>query len=417
LFTSQDFRDNKEMKIACSAVFIAIISFAVHSTEICDDLYSAACAPGENRPADPSGKILSQEEVAQKLNEAREKIRPRLTEIARSELTSNAQFKKAVMKVVRCAKDCERKREQTVVDLLEREAIGGKTPYRDVDLYDIYSLIGEPGFEKISRQAGDEYHLLLTPPQVRKDIEGKFFDRLKMLAKERIDQLQMPDEIRRKILARIDKVGLHAGSCGLIREEQLYPETLSFSGLNDDIRICEAALVKVDSRIALASLILHELGHPFDPCHIADRKNGLMTYILNRPRDAQYPLRDLVNCLRQPESGGAKFNENCGKDQIGEAMSDWFRAEILPRLIAEDYKSMTLKDRRAAYLNAAWRTCVTTRLPEYPSGEIRINALLAVQPEVRDQIGCSRDKYKFKYCDSRAAGQAPPKPVVSEGAK
>jgi hypothetical protein len=407
------------MKIFRGAVFIAIMSFAAHGAEICDDLYGAACASAGNLPADPSGKILSPEEVARKLNEAREKIRPRLAEIARDELAGNARFKKAVSKIVRCAQDCESKREQTVVDLLERESVGGKTPYRDVDLYDIYSLIGEPGFEKISARAADEYHLLLTPQAVRDDVQGPFFDRLKKLAKERIEKLRMPEEIRGRILARMDKVELRAGSCGLVREEQLYPETLTFSGLNDDIRICEAALVKVNSRIALASLILHELGHTFDPCHIADRKNGLMTYILNRPRDAQYPLAELVNCLRKPESGGAKFNENCGKDQIGETVADWFRSEILPRLIAEDYKSMTLKERRAAYLNAAWRTCVTTRLPEYPSGEIRVNALLSAQPEVRDQIGCPRDRYKFKYCDSPAADGPVPaaKPAAVEGTK
>lgn len=409
LFTHVCFRDNMRMYSAIFNVVILLISISVGAADFCGDFYAAAC---EGRPAaDPSGNVLSKEEIAEKMKSAREQMRPRIPVLVKEAMTNDPVFAKAMELQIPCKQDCESYRLNAVSEVVEKGVIGGfdSNSKRDLSLIKIYGISGHPGYVKLADKVSMEFRNILTPKHKREDIEINLLKRLVEISKQRINKLQISDEVRGKIFSRLDKMSARTGSCGMVFEQDLYPpEKINYFGGKNQIAICDGALVKYQSKIALAGIMLHEIGHSaLDPCALAGGKEPVISYILNKPRDSQYPVKNLIECLRKSEATGALFNEECRKDQIGEIVSDWFRAEVLPQFIEEEYEKMSLEERQAAYVNSAQKLCDSTPLmPGYPNARVRVNAVLASQPRIRDQIGCKGQPSPNQYCEAPADGEA-----------
>jgi hypothetical protein len=411
LFSDKRIRDNKKMY----GFFFAVL-LAIHPVwgddSICEDIHELACGENPAGAADPSGKVLSAKELALKVAGFNTKFSSRLKEICAQALSSDASLRQAVEKKLKCAAGtCKEAAAQALEAVVERDVFGGngRFDFKNLSLTDIYELITHPGFAKLSRHVQEEYRELVAPKAQRDDIEKNIFPAVRRLAIERLKRFQMDDKIRDGIIARINEIEPKAGECGLLKLDRLYPDSLSFSGQRNTLRICSAAMVRVSSRITFATMIAHEIAHAFDPCHIVDNGANIMKYVINDPkrtRDQQFPLAKLVSCLRGKDSIGAKpvkSGEECNKDQINEAFADWLAAEIIPVYVAENYKNAGKEELRAAYVNALWRTCNDITGSPYPAGFLRGNALLAANPKVRKQLGCPL-RNKFIYCEAPSLG-------------
>lgn len=418
LFTNACFRDNMKMRSTILIVVFLLTSISTHAADICDDFYATACAGQPS--ADPSGKILSKEEVAERLRVAREQIHPRIPQLVKEVMAEDPSFAKAMEKLIPCKSDCENFRINAVASVVEKGTVGNFDPKRDLSLIKIYIISGEPAYMKLADRVDREFREILTPKDKRQDIENKLLKHLVEISKERINRLQLSDDIRGKILKKLDKVSAKAGSCGMLQNDELYPtQTMNYLPGKSLITICEGALLKYDSRIAIAAMILHEIGHSaVDPCAMASGKEPVINYVINQPRDPQYPVKGLIECLRGADAAGAAYNSECKRDQIGETISDWFRGEVLPAFIKEEYEKMSLEERKAAYINAAQRFCEQGPVvPGYPDYKIRVNALLAAQPAIREQIGCKGRPSAHKYCDAPADGESNDKEYKIEATK
>ncbi len=374
---------------------------------LCEDIHHVACGQAKEGSADPSGKVLSAGEMTEKLDTLRKQFSPRLAELCKGALSADPALSRALSARLNCLSDCAKINAQALSALIERDTFGGegRFSFHDLTVTDIYALTGHPGFIKLSGQIQGEFREAVAPKAKRDELEKNIFKEVRELAIARINKIQMDDGVRSRIVARLNKIEISAGECGLLKLDQLYPDTLSFSGLKNKIKICNAAVARVDSKIALVAMIAHELGHSFDPCHISDPKESIMTYVLNDPkrsRDDQFPLPKIVSCLREGRSISArpaKRGLECEHDQVNEGFADWFAAEIVPQFVAKRYPGATLKQKRAAYVNSLWRTCNdTSQQPQYPASELRGNALLAMNPLVREQLQCAKT-HQYVYCD------------------
>ena len=102
----------------------------------------------------------------------------------------------------------------------------------------------------------------------------------------------------------------------------------------------------------------------------------------------------------------------CRDDQIGEAVSDWFSAEVMPEYIRTAYPKLTHSQRRVGYSNIFRALCPPGGLPPeeqefdvHPNPERRANQLLLASPKVRRQMGCPVTAPPgVKYCHVKNRG-------------
>lgn len=102
----------------------------------------------------------------------------------------------------------------------------------------------------------------------------------------------------------------------------------------------------------------------------------------------------------------------CRDDQIGEAVSDWFSAEIVPEYIRTAYPKLNASQRRVGYSNVFRALCPPGGLPPeeeefdvHPNSERRTNQLLLANPRVRRQMGCPASAPAgVKYCNVKNRG-------------
>jgi hypothetical protein len=237
---------------------------------------------------------------------------------------------------------------------------------------------------------------------------------------------------------------------------------------------CNGLMINNSSDFSIASIVAHELAHSIDPC-IISRQVFFYTspFDLKKSTD-EYPLKGLINCLRSEDSVAARSASSgsaypypspnpsslpssgpssipssipssrpssvpkpqmtifstpnpspsfsgsynsifCSGDQIGESVSDWVAAEILPGLMKSLKPQLTSDQSRLGYSNI-FRVgfCELERsLPAqaklqdpHPPMESRINRIILVQPEVRKQMQCMQPISKGKYCPVAKAGSA-----------
>lgn len=212
------------------------------------------------------------------------------------------------------------------------------------------------------------------------------------------------------------------------------------------VKYCFGNLSRVNSDFNLAFFIAHELGHSIDPCGIQrGPKDFSMQYKSKSYLDAEreYPLGGLISCLRKdtslrasrdfsldqaprnpyvgpapqtpqlkgdmppgllmPYGGGVEssnakpvdpFKSFCSKDQIGEGVSDWWAAEVLPDYLNEVHPNLTKDQIRLGMANAIRPYCHEDEKKEakvfrsHPTYLRRGNFLLLAQPDIRAKMGC-----------------------------
>lgn len=292
---------------------------------------------------------------------------------------------------------------------------------------------------------------------IARKIETEVFPRTRELLVQFLEQKLPEGEVRDNLIFKVKHIEFDGFDCSPIGQNlasDLQPNAFYYPGGNS-ISYCLGSLFYTSSLFSIVHTISHELGHAIDPCNIEnyiDSRKYTYQYASQRDKENEYPLPGLIDCLRGSESAQAQhlaltpqmppqvpvtpFNaqptfpslppgpspaqeaktfEFCQKrgsdgnllnaDQIGESVSDWIAAEILPAYIENYYPGLTETELRSGYINALKPGCRTGHFEQQSSGfdihpelRTRVNKILLVNPKVRQHMGCGEVDSNSVYC-------------------
>lgn len=171
--------------------------------------------------------------------------------------------------------------------------------------------------------------------------------------------------------------------------------------------VCNHAAVVKGNFADIAHGILHEMAHNIDPCDGAVSIGG--------GQAQQFPLRDLLSCL-QAETGFAMGSESSTEgfscENAGESFADFIATALLPHLLPMIYGN-TLKtpdDYAQAYAGIGrsfQEFCSPVTDGIHPAWNLRINMLVASNPVMRSQMGCSQLSTPGSSCFNLLAPPCP----------
>ncbi|MES2965068.1 MAG: hypothetical protein V4760_14375 [Bdellovibrionota bacterium] len=180
------------------------------------------------------------------------------------------------------------------------------------------------------------------------------------------------------------------------------------------IMFCPGQSRSADSTLAFVSTLAHELGHSIDFCWWVREKIRVSSVTPTRfsQIDESYPFRSAVACLRTEGSVQARrasnpdqnmspdeLNRNCqARDQGGEAMGDWFSAQILSGYMDRFHPGLSTEQRRSGVMNATRDLCGNGTDENHPEGNARVNRIYSAHPGIRRQMGCTTPLTGVRQC-------------------
>ena len=202
-----------------------------------------------------------------------------------------------------------------------------------------------------------------------------------------------------------------------------------YDPISNTVSYCTGLIILNQSEFGIAFVLAHELAHAIDPCNIAvgpgDRRFVYKNLMDPAAAQDEYPVPGLISCLRSAQSvaasrknfklpdavltGGsegseedaqtpppssAKYSVFCSKDgptasdQISEATADWYASEVLARYIDAHWPRLTRDQYIYGYSNVFRGLYANTGDEIHPLMNDRINRILLVQPQVRQDMEC-----------------------------
>ncbi len=378
---------------------------------ICTDLYAESCAAG----VQPDGTGGETEAGIQK---SQAKVPAEVFKMIRTELSDDPDLAELV-------RSGSLDRQLSVEELLQAAVMREITPFPPgeaprLPLKNMSKIVEKPTFQRMVQNAFNiKAKANRTPKRLRRVEE--IFKKVKKLTIERLSKIPLSDADRKKMLAQIEEVEISKDDCRSMPELYFGEGAMMWVGNPPKIILCSGLLMQSEFQIAFT--LAHELMHRVDLCMWGSVFGGTK-YDSGKPLDTQHPLRPLLECLRDPNGVDAyrlraeRFEHgelnvvNCiNSDQISEAMCDWMAGEVIPRYVERNLKHLSRNQIRAGYKNIWAASCKTKADQPDNSGDFsvhpllrnRMNAVIAVQPDIRHQIGCDGIPAEKPYCDSRKA--------------
>lgn len=478
-----------------SILLFSVSSFADVSP-LCNDLARFACAPGSYK--DGTGEIKSESEISRFMSSYADKSRTALHDRFQKLLSSpeNSYFKDVAIAGLglknspQCsstsAEDVLACRENLIdglTTIAQKQALGPLMPRtgleRQGNLKDLDYIIQNNSYQKVIQELNDQVQKDLGNPEMTKRIQENIFPKIKELIVARLKQLSIPDEQRNLMINKLSSISFEGTTCeelgggrrgrsnGEVVSSLLVPNAF-YDPQRNIFKLCSGYLLQSTSEFQIATTIAHELSHSIDPCNVAQGPADMgFKYSTDqdlKKMESEYPIRNVIQCLRDKRSIGARSSETgdedlgsggmmgmygtgangfpepssyekrttvrrmspasrepkkasfCDGDQIGESFSDWMAVEVLPTYMEKNYK-LTTEQYRNGYANA--RRLICSVQPEgmgnfggepHPPIENRINKIILVNPKVRAQMGCPQKHPTNVYCDSEKPLDSPSEP-------
>jgi len=284
----------------------------------------------------------------------------------------------------------------------------------------------------------------------------KIFPKVKFLLMERVTRLPIPEATKKILISKIDAIEMDKGPC-LSRDQDKIAEKFlinaSYNPFKNTLQICDGLMEHSNSEFDLVAIITHELAHSIDPCIIQLYPEGMAYRYKGSTQfemDREYPIQGLILCLRSDKSlkavnfSNSSSSKNMGApppspyvntpgysnsiqqksfnycelqtnsrtgakkqtDQIGEAVPDWFAAEIIVDYIKQNHPNLTEKQWQNGLTNTYKSLCSkedhkNSEKDVHSPTEKRINAIFLANPKVRERLGCSEIQSKYVYCDAQ----------------
>jgi hypothetical protein len=444
-----------------------LIASAQNNSELCDDIASFACAPGEYNDGTgvASNRMFDTESPSAELTtEVSGKLRSRFSKLI--ENPSNSYFRQTAITGLsltaapECAsnsssevKKCNEVIVQGLIVLARSSAIGsagssskgGSTPsHQQVknNLEKITMIIRNQQFASVVESVVAEADKKTEDPATEKKIRERMIPQLKVMLADKLRSLPIDPEKRDFMVAKIQSITFAGTDCGEKSDgiSRHFIPNAFYSPNQNILKICRGLLQQNVSEFHVASVLLHELAHSIDPCCLA--KGAGEAIIKHRDTtnlqlmDSEYVLPDLVSCLRSSKSVAAKNSvtvypgtggqfgpppefDHC-KDQIGESTSDWFASEVLVDYIQKAHPRLTTEQWRMGASNIFRPICNFQEpkgFDDHPHLFERLNAIFLQNPKLRQKMKCTSGNPARVYCDATpaTANRPPQLPALGFG--
>jgi hypothetical protein len=439
--------------------------------EICDSLSRVACTP--ERSSDPTGVANSKKEVKDAwIDAVRQSFGETRSAFSKVLADPENEYFRTMVKSTFGAKipGCqttppEPSCDKVLADTLGRLTIKDLVP-NPVDsivepesLESLQFVTDNPVFKAERKNAAANLKKRMTNPAADAKAEAVFKGVRQSIA-DAIAKWPIADESKAKMLMKVRAIRYEGSDCSQPTDKSLGVSALLvanafYTPASNTLQYCSGFMMESDSAFQMAFTIGHEISHSLDPCMIAKGTPG--TKISNTHPDddekaeAENPFGVVLKCLRGARSIGAirdvqragmnqwmhswfgrafdvaeylnpgpKINSGlCAPDQIVESFADWLGTEGAARYLEANTKFSTA-EYRAGYANAYRKICQITVGGQYddpfahPASARRIDAIIAVHPTIRRQMGCPEKNSSYDYC-SMTAGAGPTKESAETG--
>ena len=431
------------------------------AADVCSDLAKLSCAPGEFN--DGTGRVKSEEAMQTELSNfaegTKEQIKNKFSAMIAD--SNNSYFRDIALSALglkgnpiceSTAADSVAQCNKNLVEGLslwaQRISLGKLLPTpslnRDGNFRDLSVLLKDAHFNQVVRDVKEDAVKKLVPADTAEKIKTSIFPKVKAQVIARIKELPIEAGAKKFMISKVASVTFSGTKCerpagsninfgmGDSVADMLVPNAF-YSPNSNSLLYCGGSIFQSDSEFEIVDTLAHELAHSIDPCNIADGPADVGFKFKSEDllkQEVEYPLSNILQCLRTKESISAKnyrledkkpatadasdtANDTapnfCDDDQVGESFCDWIAAETLPRYMEKNHK-LTREQYRLGYMNAFKPICIirTEKMREerekpgersdHPMIEDRINRILAVNPKVREQMGCSASTSPI-YCD------------------
>lgn len=329
------------------------------------------------------------------------------------------------------------------------QASGGQqsSPYgsnygMSADMQNMMFVMSDKGYRDILADGLKSVNDGQVSNRSTKLIQDKIFPDVKALLVKKISELPIAEDKKQLMMDKVKGIRFGGTDCsimGVAGVSETFMPNAFYSPVEQSFTVCKGFLSDNVSEFGMSMFIGHELAHSIDPCGLAAAPAGVgITYTPSKPfaeKEKEYPINGLISCLRSEKSVSAAHRDlpankaaesskeslsanMCEGDQIGEAIADWFGAEVMAAYIKKNHPNLTKTQWQNGVTNVFRTACSTPNQPgamwdDHPSIATRVNAGLLQNPIVREQMGCSPSTNKI-YCDAMnpdamAQKTAPPK--------
>lgn len=264
-------------------------------------------------------------------------------------------------------------------------------------------------------------------PNLEQKIRDTIFPNVKTILINKINSVVADPEKREMMTDKISKIEFKGVRCNeaIATGDSRTSELLTLGGYYHSettppsFTFCNGTLLNNTSEFSIADIIAHELTHSIDPCNI--EKSTRTNPIYSKPNDLnqseqEYPIQGLISCLRSEASVKALRNLNsksqstsenifCDNDQIGEAVSDWMAAEVVPEYIQKYHPTLTPEQSQIGYANILrygaseeYEKYRSSGFDNHSSVRDRINKIFAINPLARKQMNCPETVNTAVHC-------------------
>lgn len=425
----------------------------------CSDLAKLSCLPGEFN--DGTGTARSASDVQKQLEKYTANYEEDLTQAIgkllsdpspRNDLVRKMAYKAVYLsEIPQCVSkkpdmvaSCNRQTAKSLAAVIaKKDGPGSMSQYSNNAVTFDYEAMSELLSNGVLKAVTEPIKAKMLKALDRKDlsrrVETEIFPRVQKLLISKIKQYVKDESARKLMIDKVQNITYRGNDCGnsdrsvnflLMRNANYNPLTQQFS-------FCNGFFVDSDSEFMLVSVIAHELGHSIDPCGITYPSGFGFKYpesVDINDAERAYPFENLIACLRTGESVGAGRSEwllppskqivsqggemgiqgndafisqlkrekpFCVGDQIGESVSDWLAAEILPDYMDQFHPGLNAEEMLIGYSNAFRSGCRLESMKRFyeglnghldvgvhPPNHLRINRILLANGTVQEQIGC-----------------------------
>lgn len=427
-----------------------LLSFS--QTNVCESLSNLACAPGKYK--DGTGQVPSESEIERNRAEQEKKAR----------LFFEAEFKKVLQnpdneffkesakqsfsltdspqcnsKNAEDVKDCNDNLIEGLTNLAAKVSFNSRLE-RLGDLEAVTDLSQNHIFADIIERSRLKAKSDLNSDPLLAKIKNQTMPQMKNLFIKKINSFPLTTEQKKLMASKIKSLSFAGDDCSAFGNNinAMFVPNAFYQPLSHTVRYCTGMAIRSSSDFTLGMIIAHEIAHSIDPCVLPMGLPARNQFGKNQNDEAsktvldldqQTPLKNLIFCLRNERSIGAKnitpekpltppASEGnpsaAGKsekppkslcaDQIGESFCDWMAAELISEFIKNNHKLTT-----AQYINGygnAFRPLCSSPNTEnsdqeprrHPHTTDRIDKILLVNPSVRKDMGCPEEHSKNIYC-------------------
>ena len=441
------------------------LALASGSSDLCSDLASFSCAPGEFNDGTgvaENGMFRDDGAKTDLSISVSNDLEKKFGEVLAN--PENSYFRSLAIDGLglRSAPDCQSKESDAIErcnknlnigltaiakhslmeDAKGQAGTGNTNPRVAHFLQGLSQIVNNAQYVDIVRAVSKNMDKKLTDPAVEKNIRENMFPKLKSLLVARIERLPIDDTKRQFMMAKVQAIEFAGTDCNedVKSLERNFIANAFYNPERNSLKICRGLLQGNVSDFHVAGVLLHELAHSIDPCNLprgpgstvvkhSDTKNL-------KKMDSEYVLPNLISCLRSEKSVRAKNplfemvsqhrnskpdplaplpaavtplgNYSHCKDQIGESTADWFSSEVIADYIQQAHPSLTTEQWRVGASNMFRPLCKFTdggMFENHPPWFDRINAVFLQNPKLRGKMKCGADP-QHVYCDGMTAPEA-----------